>query len=76
MKAVYYQEMFFLDILTLKMGLISYPRFQNGITTLGHVKCNKRAGPKTCSISVSFCQENAKCSNVHVLCDTTSENIK
>jgi hypothetical protein len=36
---------------TLKMGLLGYPRCQNGITTLCSVK-SKRAGPKTCSISV------------------------
>jgi len=34
------------------MGLLGYPRCQNGITTLCCVKSKKRAGPKTCSISV------------------------
>jgi len=37
---------------TLKLGLLGYPRCQNGITPLCRVKPKKRAGPNTCSISV------------------------
>ena len=49
---VCYQDMVSWTSWTLKMGLLGYPRCQNGITTLCRVKSNKRAGPKTCSISV------------------------
>ena len=50
---------------------------RNGITTLCCAQSQKTAGLKTCSISVSFWQENAKWWNIYIymFCDITSENV-
>ena len=57
------------------------PKRWNGITTLCCAQPQKTAGIKTCSISVSFWQENAKWLNIyiythtHTFCDTSSKNV-
>jgi hypothetical protein len=68
--------MFCWDSLTLKVGLIGYPKTleQNYHFMLRTIPEDSRS-QNLFNFSVPFHQENAKWWNINVFCDITSENV-
>jgi len=76
MQAVCYQDMFYWDSLTLKVGPTGYPKMleHNYHFTLRTIPEDSRS-QNLLNYSVPFHQESAKWWNINVFCDITSENV-